>query len=174
MKKLLTQGWKLYCLFYLGLILAVSACDFSTHEYYIYSNHKEGTLGEIYFLWSDSSQCGMTINDSSFQYDGFKLYFPSDKSTVNSHCESYYDYVRDSTDSVIDSVELCANYFTINEFNPRIKSNELVLLYIFKRNSLVRIDNMFRKKNTRFHRLSDAAQTSLRKGFVKLQSKSNL
>lgn len=148
MKKLLTQGWKFYSLFYLGLILAVSSCDFSTHEYYIYSNHKEGTLGEIYFLWSDSSQCGMTINDSSFQYDGFKLYFPSDKSTVNSHCESYYDYVRDSTDSVIDSIEQCANYFKINEFDPRIEANELVLLYIFNRNSLVRIDTMFREKET--------------------------
>lgn len=90
----------------------------------------------------------MTINDSSFQYDEFKLYFPSDKSTVKSHSESYYEYVRDSADSVIDSVEQCANYFKINEFDPRIEANELVFLCVLNRNSIVRIDTVFREKET--------------------------
>lgn len=132
---------------YFGLILTLASCDFSTREYYIYTNNEDSD-NEIYFLWpdSDSKQCGMTIKDTSIEYDKLNLYFPSDQSTVKSHCESYFDYIRDSLNVITDSIEVCVDYFKINENDPRVIDNDHVILYIYKRNSLIMQDTLFREK----------------------------
>lgn len=129
----------------IGLILILVSCDLSTHKYYLYSNNQDAD-NEIYFLWPDSSRCGMTIKNSSIDYDTLTLYFPSDKSSINNHCELYYDYIRDSLDVIIDSTEMCADYFAITENDQRVIDNDHVILYIYKRNSLVMQDTLFREK----------------------------
>lgn len=139
------------CLIFL---FVVSSCDFSTHEYYKYTNNKD-TDHEIYFMWSDSSQCGMTIKDSNFQYDSLQLFFPSNQSTVVSRCEHYYRNVYDSLGTTIDSIELCANYFNIAEDDPRIPNNDFVILKLYNGKTLRIADTLFRKKveNTFIDRL---------------------
>lgn len=90
----------------------------------------------------------MTIKDSSIKYDELKLYFPSDNSSITNHCEPYYNYIRDSSRLIVDSVELCANYFKIREDDPRILDNDHVILNIYMRNTLIKRDTLFREKVT--------------------------
>jgi hypothetical protein len=128
---------------FIVLTLLFGSCDLSNDEYYIYSNNSEN---EIYFLWPEPSQCGVTINDTSINYDALRLYFPSDKSSINSHCETYYNPIRDTNGVNVDSVEMCDYCFKIAENDPRIIDNEYVIMYINYQNSIVRVDTMYRKK----------------------------
>lgn len=125
------------------LTFLFGSCDLSTDEYYKYSNNSEN---EIYFLWGEPSRCGVTFNDTTIKYDALRLYFPSDKSNINSHCETYYDLIRDTNRVIVDSVEMCHYCFKITENDPRIIDNEYVIMYINYQNSIVRVDTMYRKK----------------------------
>lgn len=133
---------------YLILLLGLASCDFSADEYYEYSNNKDENH-EIYLHWRNSAECAMTIFDTTVVYDAVQLHFPSDKSSFQNQCETYYMYISDRSDITIDSVKKCMEYFEIPENDARILSNDLVLLHFTAKNSLVHVDTLFRKKITR-------------------------
>lgn len=126
------------------MVILIGSCDFGTSEYYTYTTN-DG-YNEIYFLWGDSSRCGVTICDTSIQFDGLKLFFPSDKSTIKASCEIYYLPIKNSKREVVDSTKTCGWHFEITENDYRIKENPFTIIYMYSGKSIVLVDTLFRKK----------------------------
>jgi hypothetical protein len=133
-----------YLLLGLSLAFLFSSCDFGTREYYTYTTN-DG-YNEIYFLWGDSSRCGLTICDTTIKFDGLNLFFPSDKSAIKGYCETYYVPIRNDKREIVDSVANCGWHFDITENDPRIAENSFTILYMLNGNALVFVDTLFRKK----------------------------
>ena len=129
--------------FFIGLVLSLYSCDMGTDEYYMYSNNADY---ETYFLWGEPSQCCPVIYDTTIKYDALKLFFPSDKSTINSHCETYYNPVKDTNGVTIDSVQMCCDCFKIDENDPRVLDNKFVILNFIHKNAIIRVDTLHRTK----------------------------
>jgi hypothetical protein len=87
---------------YLVLVVLLGSCDFGGSEYYTYSTN-DG-YNEIYFLWGDSSRCGVTICDTSIKFDGLKLFFPSDNSSIKGYCETYYLPIKNNKRELVDII----------------------------------------------------------------------
>lgn len=126
------------------MVVLLGSCDFGTSEYYTYTTN-DG-YNEIYFLWGDSSRCGVTICDTNIQFDGLKLFFPSDKSSIKGSCEIYYLPIKNSKREVVDSTKTCGWHFEITESDYRIEENPFTIIYMYSGKSIVLVDTLFRKK----------------------------
>ncbi len=135
---------KIYLSVYAALVLILNSCGFGESEYYTYTTN-DG-YNEIYFLWADSSKCGVTICDTTIKFDGLKLFFTFDNSTVNADCEKYFSHIKNDKREIVDSVENCAWYFNIPENDSRIKENSFATLYLLNGKAIVLVDTLYRKK----------------------------
>ncbi len=139
---------KIHLLVCLSLALVVNSCDYlATEEYYTYT--KNDGYNESYILWNDSSRCGAIICDTTIKFDGLKLLFPSDNSTIKGYYETYYKPVRNEKSEkreIVDSVKNYAWYFDVNESDNRIEENSFTILYFLNDNTIVVVDTLYRKK----------------------------
>lgn len=141
MKKIKT----IYLLLCLSLSLIFNSCDFGSEEYYTYTTSE--AYNETYINWfGDSSRCGVIINDTMLNFDGLKLYFPSNKSTTKAYCETYYLPIKNEKREIVDSVKNCGWYFDIPENDYRVKENSFAILYFMNGNRKVLEDTLYRKK----------------------------
>lgn len=126
------------------MVVLLGSCDFGGSEYYTYSTN-DG-YNEIYFLWGDSSRCGVTICDTSIKFDGLKLFFPSDNSSIKGYCETYYLPIKNNKRELVDSTKTCGWHFDLTENDYRIKENPFTIIYMYSGKKIVLVDTLFRKK----------------------------
>jgi len=130
-------------LIYISFLL--NSCNLATKYYYVYTAN-DG-YNENYFLWVDSTKCGLTINNTSLHFDELKIYFPSNQSSIQAYCETYLKYVDNNMGEIVDSVETCDWYFDLNENDLRVEENPYTLLYITQQNTTILLDTLYRKRN---------------------------
>jgi hypothetical protein len=130
----------------IGLMSFISACDFSTHEYYSYESHNENEEEGLYMGWHFGDRCFVSVPVDIEDCDNITIMFPSDKIPLFSTREKNYEYVYGDSSEVIDSTMWWLYIFDVDIDDKRILANDSVYVSVNKGNKSLKEKHYFLKQ----------------------------
>jgi len=131
---------------FIGLFSFVSACDFSTHEYYSYQSNNENEDESIYLGWHFGDRCFVSAPEEIYEYDNVIAMFPSDNIPIFSERELYTEYVYDDSSQIVDSTMEWIYFLDIAIDDERIIQNDSIFVSINKGNKQLKLEILYLEK----------------------------
>jgi hypothetical protein len=132
------------------IILLISSCDFSTHEYISYEGYNRQHHSMIYVGWgSNEDSCSVSFMDTSFVFDYVELEFPSNHSRFKSEFVTRYSYYYEANGiDIKDTTVYTSHDFVLGEKDSLVTKNHYVMVYFFRGKKMILQDTLYRQKTT--------------------------